>query len=91
MAEGRKKFGFPEPEKCDFCELERFKKYCSHPVERRIKPSLLTFGFVSAQSQVIPNMLLRQSLAKAEPRPGIKIRGSEWLHYFLNRSHTVSP
>jgi hypothetical protein len=46
--------------------LERFKKYCSHPVEWRMKPGLLTFGFVSAQSQVFFNMLLRQSLAKSQ-------------------------
>jgi hypothetical protein len=51
-----------------------------------MKPGLLTFGFVSAQSQVSLNMLLRQSLAKAEPRPGIKIPGREWLQYFFNRS-----
>jgi hypothetical protein len=31
--------------------LERFKKNCSHPVELRMKPGLLTFGVVSAQSQ----------------------------------------
>jgi hypothetical protein len=55
------------------------------------KAGLLTFGFVSAQSQVFSNMLLRQSLAKAEPRPGIKIPGSERLQYFLNRSREISP
>jgi hypothetical protein len=31
--------------------LERFKKNNSHPVEWQIKPVVLTFGFVSAQSQ----------------------------------------
>jgi hypothetical protein len=46
--------------------LERFKKYCSHPVEWRMKPDLLAFGFVSAQSQVYADMLLRQSLAKSQ-------------------------
>ena len=53
-------------QKLTTCGLERIKKYCSHPVGWRMKPSLLTFGFVSAQSQVFFNMLLRQSLAKSQ-------------------------
>jgi hypothetical protein len=45
-----------------------------------MKPGLLAFGFVSAQSQVLSNMLLRQASPKA------KIPGSEWLLFFLIRS-----
>jgi hypothetical protein len=64
----------------DSAILERFKKYCSHPGEWRMKQGLLTFGFVSAQSQGFQTC----SFAKASPK--VKIPGSGWLQYFLNRS-----
>jgi hypothetical protein len=44
--------------------LEPFKKYCSHAVETLNGAVFLIFGFVSAQSQVAADMLLRQSPAK---------------------------
>jgi len=66
---------------CKLPVLERFKKNCSHPVELGIKPGLLTFDFVSAQSQGFQTC----SFAKASPK--VKIPGSEWLKFFLNRSN----
>jgi hypothetical protein len=59
---------FPGNKKCRFVNFLRagaVKKCCSHPVEWRMKPGLLTFGFVSVKSQVSPNMLLRQSRTSA--------------------------
>jgi hypothetical protein len=53
-----------------FSNLERFKKYCGHPVKWRFKPGLLIFGFVSAQLQGAADMLLCQSLAKSPSRTG---------------------
>ena len=44
--------------------LEHFKKYYSRLAERKETAVFLGFGFVSAQSQAIFGMLLRQSLAK---------------------------
>jgi hypothetical protein len=44
--------------------LEPLKKSCSHAVEIVIGAVFLIFGFVSAQSQVAADTLLRQSLAK---------------------------
>jgi len=52
-----------------FPVLERIKKYCSHPARWNWQPVLLIFGFVSAQSQVVADMLLRQSLAKKSKLP----------------------
>jgi hypothetical protein len=46
-----------------------------------MKPGLFTFGVVLAQSQVLETC----SFAKASPK--VKIPGSEWLRYFLNRSN----
>src|ERR1700728_688959 len=51
--------------------LERFKKNCSHPVELGMKPGLLTFDFVSAQSQGFQTC----SFAKASPK--VKTPGYE--------------
>jgi hypothetical protein len=63
--------------------LERIKKNRSHPVEWQMKPGLLPFGFVSAQSQGFQTC----SFAKASPKG--KIPDSEWLQFFLNRSSRV--
>jgi len=44
--------------------LEQIKKYCRHSVEARSGAVLLSFGFVSAPTQVFLDMLRRASLAK---------------------------
>jgi len=51
-----------------------------------MKPGLLTFGFVSAQSQ---GLLKPAPSPKADDRhrsPKVKNPGSEWLQIFLKRS-----
>jgi hypothetical protein len=50
-----------------------------------MKPGLLPFGFVSAQSQGFQTC----SFAKASPKG--KIPDSEWLQFFLNRSKFQAP
>jgi hypothetical protein len=46
--------------------VEHFQKCCSHSGEWKLEAVFLSFGFVSAQSQGFSNLLLRQSLAKAQ-------------------------
>jgi hypothetical protein len=49
--------------------LEHFQKNCSHAVGENGKAVFLGFGFVSAQSQGLANLLLRRSLAKTQKSP----------------------
>jgi hypothetical protein len=46
--------------------LSGLKKYCSHSVKRDERAVFLVFGFVSAPSQGLANLLLRRSLAKTQ-------------------------
>jgi hypothetical protein len=48
----------------EIARLERLKKYCSHSGKDVEEAVFLIFGFVSAQSQGLSNLFLRQSLAK---------------------------
>ena len=49
--------------------LERFKKYCSHAVKWNEGAVFLGYGCVSAQSQDVSNLLLRQNFALTQKSP----------------------
>jgi hypothetical protein len=59
---------------------EPFKKYCSHAVGTRQKAVFLGYGCVSAQSQDVSNLLLRQNFALTQnprsARPQYFLKGS---------------
>jgi len=71
-------------------EKELFRAFSEklQPCGREIKRAVfLGFGFVSAQSQGLSNLLLRQRPMIGTTRQNPKILAPHWLQFFFKRSN----